>query len=334
MEDNRRRAGAVGVMKRAVVGPRQKVKVGVIGVGNLGQHHARIYAQSKQAELVGVADINSRAAQTVAGLYKAKPFANYLEMLGEVEAVSIAVPTVKHYEVAKAALEAGIHVLIEKPITPTLLEAEELLSIASRKGRLIQVGHIERFNVALQALQKVVTAPKLIEADRVGPFTPRTADVGVVLDLMIHDIDIILNVVQSPLEKIDAIGMSLLSPFEDVASARLQFANRCVANLTASRVTRQKRRSMTVFQKDLYVVVDYVGQDVTIYRKDLTQGRTDDPQSHIIVDEMPLVPDEPLRLQLEHFLECVQIGEEPKVSGHHGKQALEVALEILKKIHK
>ena len=316
------------------MGSHSKIKVGVIGVGNLGQHHARIYAGSAKAELVGVADINPTAANTVGGLYRAKSFSDYTELLPYVDAVSVAVPTVKHFEVAKACLEAGRHVLIEKPITPSVAEAETLLKIAAAGKRIIQVGHIERFNVALQALQKVVSAPKLIEAERIGPFTPRTADVGVVLDLMIHDIDIILDLVDSPIEKVDAIGMSLLSPFEDVASARLQFKNGCVANMTVSRASRQKRRSMTVFQKDLYVVMDYMSQDITIYRKDISQGHTDDPQSHIIVEEVALVHDEPLRLQLEHFLDCVQVGDEPVVSGYHGKQALEVALTILKKIHK
>lgn len=311
-----------------------RIKVGVIGVGNLGQHHARIYAKSAKAELVGVADINSDAAQTVGNLYKANSYTNYASLLPHVEAVSIAVPTSRHYEVAKACLEAGRHVLIEKPITPTLDEAETLLKIASTQGLIIQVGHIERFNVALQALQKVITAPKLIEVERIGPFTPRTADVGVVLDLMIHDIDIVLDLVESPIEKVDALGMSLLSPYEDVASARIQFANGCVANLTVSRVSRQKRRSMTVFQKDLYVVMDYMSQDITIYRKDTSKGSIDDPQSHIIVEEVPLVHDEPLRLQLDHFLDCVRLGDEPVVTGYHGKQALDVALKILKKIHK
>lgn len=303
-------------------------------MGHLGQHHARIYASSSNAELVGVADIKRETAEGIAKRYSVSSYTDYHELLPHVEAVSIAVPTLLHHKVAKDCLLSKLHILVEKPITVALEEAEELLNLSAKFKRIVQVGHIERFNAALQALQKISIEPKIIEAHRLGPFTTRAADVGVVLDLMIHDIDIVLSLVNSPVAKVDAIGMSILSPYEDVANARIQFANGCVANITASRVSREKQRLTMVFQKDVYILIDYTVPEITVYRKDPLRADSNDPQSSIVVEKLPLVKDEPLRLQLEHFLRCVANGEEPLASGYKGKQALELALVILKSIHK
>lgn len=311
----------------------EKIKVGVIGVGNLGQHHARIYANSPNAQLIGVADINEERASFIGKKFNTVFYTDYNQLVPDVQAVSIAVPTYLHHKVAKDCLMAGIHVLVEKPITIKLEEAEELLLIAKDKGLILQVGHIERFNSAILQLEKFKKhGPQIIEAHRFGPFNPGTADVGVVLDLMIHDIDIILNIVNSPIRKISAIGMSILSPFEDVASARIQFENGSVATIIASRITREKARSTMIFQKDQFIDINYMLQDITIYRKDPNIHNDSDPQSSIIKEKLEFLKEEPLKLQLEDFIECVQKGEEPIVSGKLGKQALEVALEILKVI--
>lgn len=309
-----------------------KTKVGVIGVGQLGQHHARIYSTLPQVELVGVADINGLQASRIADRYHCQWFTDYHQLFDRVEAVSVVVPTRLHHPIAKDCLSAGLHVLVEKPITPSLNEAEELLLLSSQKNLILQVGHIERFNAAVQELQKHQSNPKLIEAERLGPFNPRTSDVGVVLDLMIHDIDIILNIVKSPVKRMDAIGMSILSPFEDVASLRLEFESGCVANITASRVHREKARRMMIFQENMYVMIDYISQDITLYRRDLSQGTPDDPQRSIIIDKVPLMKEEPLKLELEDFIESVQSGTEPQVTGRHAKVALEIGLQALKQI--
>jgi len=310
----------------------EKVKIGVIGVGELGQHHARIFSTMPGVSLEWVADINGVRAAKIAERYHAQWVTDYRHAINKVQAVSIVVPTRLHYEIARDCLNAGLHVLVEKPITPSLAEAEELLSISSAKELVLQVGHIERFNAAIQELQKHIRNPKLIEVERLGPFNPRTSDVGVVLDLMIHDIDIILNIVKMPVARIDAIGMSILSSFEDVASVRLEFGNGCVANITASRVHREKARRMMIFQENLYAMIDYVSQDITLYRHDPARKAPEDPQGSIIIEKVPLVKDEPLKLELEDFIDCIRSGEEPLVSGRDAKAALDIGLQALKKI--
>ena len=243
-----------------------KIKVGVIGVGSLGQHHARLYAAMDNVDLTCVVD-TSEAGKEIAQKCSAEYFAEYKKILDKVDAVSIAVPTTLHFEIAKFFLENDKHVLLEKPITVTAKEAQKLLKIHSKKKKLIfQIGHIERFNVAIEKLQEMNSKPLLIEAHRLGPFTARSLDVSVVLDLMIHDIDIILQLVDSEVKKIDAIGVPILTETTDMASVRLEFKNGAVANITASRVSPKKLRKIRVFEHNAYISIDYVRQSIKIYK--------------------------------------------------------------------
>jgi len=306
------------------------VRVGVVGVGHIGAHHARVYSQKiPEAELAAVVDIDQKRRERVAREYNTTPYANYREIFDKVDAVSVVVPTELHYPVAKDFLERGVHCLIEKPITPTLTEAEDLLSIARNKNLILQIGHIERFNSAILEAQKYIKEPKFIEAYRLGPYDPRTSNIGVVLDLMIHDIDIILYLVRSPVKSIDAIGGSVLSRNEDIANARINFQNGCSANISASRVSLEKFRKIRIFQKDVYISIDYVNQSLKIYQR---KGKEVRSMRDMKILRPRLKKTDPLREELTHFVECVQGNRKPLVSGKHGRDALEVALEILKKI--
>ena len=301
----------------------QRIKVGVVGVGHLGQHHGRIYSQLPKIELVGVVDVNEERVKEIAQRFSTSPYLNYKELRGKVEAVSIAVPTFLHYKIARDFLKWGIHILVEKPFTQTVEEAEELLSLAKKKERILQVGHIERFNTAIEELEKRIENPRFIESHRLGPFKERGTDVGVVLDLMIHDIDIILNLVHSEVSQIDASGVSVLSQKEDIANARLKFANGCVANITASRLTKEEVRRIRIFQDNTYISLDYLKQELLIYRK---------IQQKIVVEKPFITKQEPLKRELESFVECVRCGTSPLVSGEQGKKALEVVDKILQQI--
>ncbi len=301
----------------------QRIKVGVVGVGHLGQHHGRIYSQLPKIELVGVVDVNEERVKEIAQRFSTSPYLNYKELRGKVEAVSIAVPTFLHYKIARDFLKWGIHILVEKPFTQTVEEAEELLSLAKKKERILQVGHIERFNTAIEELEKRIENPRFIESHRLGPFKERGTDVGVVLDLMIHDIDIILNLVHSEVSQIDASGVSVLSQKEDIANARLKFANGCVANITASRLTKEEVRRIRIFQDNTYISLDYLKQELLIYRK---------IQQKIVVEKPFITKQEPLKRELESFVECVRCGKRPLVSGEQGKKALEVVDKILQQI--
>ncbi len=305
------------------------VRVGVIGVGHIGAHHARIYSQIPHVKLAGVVDIDEKRREKVAGDYDTIPYANYGDIFDKVDAVSVVVPTDLHYPVAKDFLRRGVHCLIEKPITRSLEEAGDLLSIARKKNLILQIGHIERFNSAIVEAQKYIKEPKFIEAYRLGPYDPRTSNIGVVLDLMIHDIDIVLYLVRSPVKSIDAIGGSILSQNEDIANARIHFQNGCVANISASRVSLEKFRKIRIFQKDVYISLDYVKQSLKIYRK---KGKEVKSMKDMMILRPQLQKTDPLREELTHFVQCVEIGREPLVSGEHGRDALEIALEILKKI--
>lgn len=301
----------------------QRIKVGVVGVGHLGQHHGRIYSQLPKVELVGVVDVNKERVKEIAQRFSTSSYLNYKELRGKVEAVSIAVPTFLHYKIARDFLKWGIHILVEKPFTQTVEEAEELLSLAKKKERILQVGHIERFNTAIEELEKRIENPRFIESHRLGPFKDRGTDVGVVLDLMIHDIDIILNLVHSEVSQIDASGVSVLSQKEDIANARLKFANGCVANITASRLTKEEVRRIRIFQNNTYISLDYLKQELLIYRK---------IQQKIVVEKPFITKQEPLKRELESFVECVSCGTCPLVSGEQGKKALEVVDKILQQI--
>ena len=308
----------------------KKIKVAVIGVGHLGQHHARIYAELANVRLAGVVDLDFALAQNIAQLYQAKAYSNLFTLLEKekIDAASIVVPTSVHFPVAQELLNAGIHCLVEKPITASLNEATELVRLANRKKLILQVGHVERFNVAVRELSKLLHQPRFIEAHRLSPFDPRVKDVGVVLDLMIHDLDIILAIVNSPIVALEAVGVAVLTNHEDIANAHIKFANGCIANVTASRVSPDKMRKIRIFQPDTYFSLDYALPELEVYQKVLQQGKPEIAYRKVNVEKQ-----EPLRLELQSFLSCVRAGRKPVVSGEHGRDALELALEITRLIH-
>ncbi|MFH1867588.1 MAG: Gfo/Idh/MocA family oxidoreductase [Candidatus Omnitrophota bacterium] len=300
-----------------------KLKVAVIGVGSLGSIHAKIYSSMDEVELAGICDIDKSKLGHLANELGVERYSDYRKLIGKIDAASIAVPTSMHYQISKELLEAGIHLLIEKPITQTVKEADELLDIAKAKNLTLAVGHIERFNAAIEAIHKLKGDIKFIECHRLGPFAPRVKDVGVVLDLMIHDIDIILDLIRVPIKKIDAVGVQILSKHEDIANVRIAFANGAVCNITSSRVTAYTMRKIRIFQPNAYISLDYVNQDAVIYKKHL--GR-------IVSEQIDIKKEKPLQKELASFVECVRSGRKPLASGEEGRQALSVALEVLKKI--
>ena len=300
-----------------------KLKVGVIGVGSLGSIHGRIYSSLDGVELAGVCDIDEKRANEVAGELHTHAFKDYRDLIGRVDAASIVVPTKDHYCIGKEFLKNNVHLLIEKPITQTVQEADELLAIAKDKNLTLAVGHIERFNAAVEAIQKLKGDIKFAECHRLGPFTPRIKDVGVVLDLMIHDIDILLWLIKSPIKNIDAVGVKILSDHEDIANVRITFENGAVCNITASRVTPYSIRKIRIFQPNAYISLDYIKQDAVIYRKTL---------GGIVSQNIDINKEQPLQKEIASFIQCVRSGEKPLASGEGGRDALKVALEILKKI--
>ncbi len=306
-----------------------KIKIAVVGVGNLGQHHSRIYNELPDVELVGVVDIDSKRVANIATKHRIKSFISYYDIIGKVDAVSIVVPTPLHFEIGRIFLQEGIHCLIEKPIAANLKEAETLLRLARKNHCILQVGHVERFNPAVIEAQKYIHNPEFIEAYRLGLFDPRVNHIGVVLDLMIHDLDIILYLVQSKIEDIDAIGTPLFTRYEDIANVRIRFSNGCVANISASRVSLKKFRKIRIFQGDSYISLDYMAQKLKIYQK-----KKDEIQSmkDVKVIRPRLHKGEPLKMELKHFIECIKDGKIPLVTGKHGRDALEVALDISRKI--
>lgn len=305
------------------------MRIAVIGVGHLGVHHARLLAGMPDVELIGVCDVDESQARKVARLYKTVPYTDYRQLLDKVEAISIVVPTPLHYEVAKDFIARGVHCLIEKPITPGLEEAEELLRLVQERNLILQVGHIERFNPAVLEAQKYINAPKFIEANRLGPYDARVSHISVILDLMIHDIDIVLYLVQDKIVSIEAVGAKVLSRYEDIANARIAFANGCVANISASRVSLKKFRKIRIFQKDSYLSLDYARPGLKVYEK---KKAAVESFKDIKVHYPRLVKVEQLAEELKHFVACVQEGKTPQVTGEHGRDALEVALEIMRKI--
>ena len=311
------------------------VKVAVIGAGYLGQHHARVYAELHDAELVGVVDTDGDRAEAIARKFGTKAFRSHKDVLDAAEAFSIVVPTISHYEIALDCLRAGKDLLVEKPITATLDEADELIREADRKGSVLQVGHLERYNQGVIALSGMVDAPRFIEAVRVSPFLNRAADVDVTLDLMIHDIDIILGLVGSPIKTICAAGFSLVTEKIDEARAWLGFDNSAAALLTASRIARQRQRSLKVFQQNALLELDYQTAEVRRYEGASGSPRdaslSDTPGESLpglIVETVRPEQKEPLRSELEDFLRCVITRERPKVSGVEGRNALKTVLNI------
>ncbi|HPE65224.1 MAG TPA: Gfo/Idh/MocA family oxidoreductase [Synergistales bacterium] len=306
-------------------------RVGVIGVGHLGQHHARVYTELLGAHLVGVVDQNESRAAAIGENLGVPWFTEIDDFIDRAapEAVSVVVPTSMHFEIARKALKNGIHVLIEKPVTTTVNEAEQLLRIAAESDLVLQVGHIERFNSAVQYISKIVHEPLFLQSRRLGPYSPRISDVGVVLDLMIHDIDIILSLVRSEISDISATGRCIRSDHEDIASAQISFANGSMAHILVSRVSERRLRQLEIMEPERYVTIDYETQDVSINRC-VRQNNN----SLVEVIEHPVFPkSEPLKLELQHFVTCVREGKQPLVGITDGKRALEVAVSVLKQIH-
>jgi predicted dehydrogenase len=306
------------------------IRTAVIGVGYLGRFHAQKYAGLPNSQLVGIADPSATARAAVAVELKVAAHADYRDLLGKVDAVSIVTPTPLHFEVAKAFLEAGASVLVEKPMTVTIAEGEGLIEIAARHRRILQVGHLERFNAAVLAVQPTLTVPRFIESARLAPFKYRGTDVDVVLDLMIHDIDLILSIVRSPVVSVDAIGSSVFSKEIDIANARLRFANGCVANATASRVSLKTERKLRLFQDDAYLSLDLQQKILTVIRKG--EGVGPDGMPQVAIDEKTYEQGDALKAEIEAFLESAATGKPPAVSGEDGLKALEVALTIAQQV--
>jgi predicted dehydrogenase len=309
-----------------------KLKCAVIGTGYLGKFHAEKYAALPDCELVAVVDTNQEVASEVAEKNHTKSLSDYQPLLGEVDAVSVVVPTSLHHTVSKDFLNAGAHVLVEKPITVTVAEADELINIAKDKKLILQVGHLERFNPAILGLDNVKEKPIFIESDRLSPFNPRANDVSVVLDLMIHDIDIILAMVDSEVERIDASGTAVLTKGTDIANARIAFKNGCVANVTASRISMKMERKMRMFRPDAYVSVDFQNKVLTQHRTGSKEMFPGVPE--IETEESVFEDGDALLEEIKHFINCIQTNENPLVSGEAGRAALATAIEITKLLSK
>jgi predicted dehydrogenase len=332
-----------------------RLKVAVIGTGSLGKEHVRIYAQlaaAGRAELVGVHDHTQATAREIAAKHGTRAFATLEEAAQAADALSIVTPTVTHHEIARGLLARGKHLLVEKPMTHTEAQAAELVQLAQQHGCVLQVGHVERFNPVFDYLHQVARDPRFIEVHRLSPYPARSTDVGVVLDLMIHDLDVVLAIVPAPVVSIEAVGIPVLSAHEDIANVRLKFANGCIANITASRISTERLRKIRVFSggpQPCYVSLDYRAQEGYIFRlaregekessllKKLLHAKdaaivNQFADRKIVREPVPIVKDEPLKLELQHFLECVAARQTPRVSGETAKRALDVAFEITRQI--
>jgi predicted dehydrogenase len=307
-----------------------KVRVGVIGVGYLGKFHAEKYSRMDNVQLVGVVDTNRALAEEVAGSYGTDAFGDYRDLFGNIDAVSIVVPTEMHFSVGVECLNHDLDVLIEKPMTTTLEQADELIKIAESRGRVLQVGHLERFNPAVVAVKDIVYSPMFIEAHRLSIFNDRSTDVSVVLDLMIHDIDIIMNLVKSEIKSIHAAGAPVICEHADIANVRLEFESGCVANVTASRISTKNQRKIRLFQKDAYVAVDFTSRDITIIQRDenLSEGLI----PGMDIQQLSFSEGDALEDELASFIQAVITRQTPVVSGNAGRKALKVALSITDQI--
>ncbi|MBS0578015.1 MAG: Gfo/Idh/MocA family oxidoreductase [Proteobacteria bacterium] len=308
----------------------QKIRVAVIGVGYLGRFHAQKYAQASGCELVAVVDARAEARDAVAQELGTQGLPDYQGLLGQVEAVSVVTPTPAHFAIARDFLAAGAHVLVEKPITETAAEARELIALAARQKRILAVGHLERFNSAILAAEPYLRAPRFVECHRLAPYRERGTDVNVVLDLMIHDIDIVQTIVGAPITSIDAVGTPVFSGEIDIANARIRFANGCVANATASRVSLKTERKMRIFEDDAYISLDLQQKILTLIRK---RTAKDGPGPlPVAIEEQALEPGDALKAEIDSFLECVRTGRAPMVPGEAGLMALETATRITEQV--
>lgn len=307
-----------------------KIKVGVVGIGYFGQFHAEKYAKIEGVELIGVVDLNIPRAKEIAKRYRTQPFFHHADLFNKVQAVSIAVPTPLHYSMTKDFLLRGIDVLLEKPISNTLEEADELIELAQFKGLILQIGHLERFNGALSGLQGKVINPRFIESHRLGPFTGRGAEIDVVLDLMVHDIDIILSLTNSKVKELQAVGVPFITRSPDIANARLEFENGCTASLTASRISKEKVRKTRIFQPNGIFSIDYLSQKLSFSKKGAALGKEKIPE--MVTEEIPVEKIDPLETEIRSFLQSVRDRKKARVSGSDGKRTLELALQIIRKI--
>lgn len=306
-------------------------RVAVIGVGYFGKLHAEKYAESPGADLVAVCDIVPERAATAATRYATEAELDYRQLFGRVDAVSVVVPTKVHHLITKDFLEQGIHVLVEKPISSTLDEADDLIRIAAANDLVLQVGHLERFNPAVLGLEHVLSRPRFIECRRTSPYRQRGTDTNVVLDLMIHDIDLILDIVKSPIERIEAIGVPVLSDVEDIADARIRFADGCIATFTASRVSSRTERTMRIFQNDAYILLDLNETRLSVRRKD--PDAVNGSRTRIVEELQNFEPGDNLRCQIDSFLEAWRTGSAPLVTASDARRALETALVITRQCH-
>jgi len=312
------------------------IRAGVVGVGHLGYHHARNYAALEGVQLAGVADPDEKNRLKAAGDFTVPAFSDAKGLIAYgVDVVSVVTPTSAHAEVVNELLQAGIHVLVEKPMAPSVAEAETMVLLAKTHHCILQVGHIERFNGAVLAFSEAIKAPKFIECHRLSPFPGRGTDVSVVLDLMIHDLDIVLAMEPSEVVSLDAVGVPVFSESEDIANVRLRFASGCVANLTCSRVSLDRMRKIRIFESNAYLSTDYSAQEVMVYRKKPGPLPPDaNPMEYITVDPLPVTKDEPLKLELQSFVDCVRQGRRPVVTGEDGVKALKLAQDIVDFIRK
>jgi len=305
-------------------GSGRPVPVAVIGVGALGSRHARLYASLPQAELIGVADTDLVRARSIGQKYGVPATADYRELMSRVRAASVTVPTVAHRQVAVDLMEAGIDVLVEKPMAASAEEAGEMLALAQERNIVLGVGHTERYNPAVEAVIEYCRDPRFIEVHRLASFSPRSLDIDVVLDLMIHDLDVVASLVRSEVRQVEAIGVAVLTERADIANARLRFESGCVANLTASRISQDKMRKLRVWEKDSYVSLDYLDQEAWSYRLVEGEGRPT-----IVRKRLNAENEEPLKRELEDFLEAVVSRRSPRVSGEDGLKALRLAHRVM-----
>jgi len=304
------------------------LNVAVVGVGHLGRHHARILAAMPGVKLVAVVDVNRARADEIAAANHTEALYDYREVIGRVDAVTLAVPTALHADIGCACLTAGLATLVEKPMARSLAEADALIAAAAKAGAVLGVGHTERFNPAVCAASPLLTDPRFIEVHRLGTFPERSLDIDVVFDLMIHDLDVVLSIVKSDVESLEAVGVPVVTPRVDIANARVRFANGCIANLTASRISRDRVRKIRFFQPAAYVSIDYAAQKVEVWRLDRTAG----PVPSIQGGELDVVQEEPLHRELADFVDAVKEKRQPAVTGDEGRRALALAQQIADKM--
>lgn len=316
----------------------QSVRVGVVGVGKMGSYHVGVLAEVPEIRLAGIVDINKKRATAIGRQYGVPFFTRYQDLYDLVDAVIIAVPTELHYQIAKDFLKSGKHVLLEKPVTNNLAQAREIFNLATKKNLTLHIGHVERFNGAVQELHKLVKTPIFVECKRMGPFSDRIKDDGVVLDIMIHDIDIILNLIHSKVAKTNVMGTSVFSGKDDLVNAQIEFENHCIASIVASRASQNKVRTLGITQKDSYVMLDYTDQEIFVHRKSSSEHvlsrDTLRYKQESLVERIFVHKENPLKLEIKHFIDCATNGSPRKVAVDKELYSLEIALKILDQFHK